>query len=428
MFRAVFSEGDAAYYLHLCELGYRKGEEAVAFYPLLPMLIRGTSSVFGGNYQVTGLVLSNAFSLVGWVLFYERVRRRWGKDVASWALIFLVMFPGSFFFQLLYTESLFFLLVMVLWWGLEERRRGLVWGAALLLPMTRAVGVFAVLPIAWYAVQESELSRRIVEALTKYWNWLGILRAKAERGVNSVAGRGKGLEERLATLRQGDGGNSEVKSQPSGVRNQKYEGEEGMSDSRQAYSLGPCARTNVRGTWGLLTAPLLGWGAYLALMAHWTGNPFDGFAAQRHWGVHSVGNLVNLPKFVLGFFTPTHLHEFTGSLLDRCVFVGVLYTLPVLWRLDKGLLVWTYWLGILPAMSGTFTSYTRFASCAFPVFLGLATFSLNANKPSEGLGAAEARRLHAGSFRFWLKWSLLAGFTTLHLVLVWRHINHRWAG
>ncbi|MCD6319089.1 MAG: hypothetical protein J7M03_00240, partial [Candidatus Desulfofervidaceae bacterium] len=104
----------------------------------------------------------------------------------------------------------------------------------------------------------------------------------------------------------------------------------------------------------------------MALMWHWTGNPFEGFVAQKRWAAHSIHNLWDVPKFVIGFFSPTQWHAFRGSFLDRSVFVLLLYALPVLWRVDKELLVWAYVLGILPAMSGTFTSYIRFASCAFP--------------------------------------------------------------
>jgi hypothetical protein len=66
-------------------------------------------------------------------------------------------------------------------------------------------------------------------------------------------------------------------------------------------------------------------------------------------------------------------------------------------------------LGVIPAMSGTFTSYTRFASCAFPLFIALGV----------GFSRREWR---------WPRYALLAVFATLHVVLVWRFVNFRWAG
>jgi hypothetical protein len=159
----------------------------------------------------------------------------------------------------------------------------------------------------------------------------------------------------------------------------------------------------------LLAAPPLGWAAYLALMGHWTGNPFEGMEAQKYWGAHAISNLWNVPKFVLGFFEPTHWHAFKGSVLDRCLFLGLLYSLPLIGRQGKDLLVWTCVLGILPAMSGTFVSFTRFESTVFPLFLALAAFTVS--RKTRGLFPC-----------------LVGALAILHLVLLWRFVNYRWAG
>jgi len=69
------------------------------------------------------------------------------------------------------------------------------------------------------------------------------------------------------------------------------------------------------------------------------------------------------------YLSPRYFHEFADSVLDRLCFLAVAYSLPALWRAHRDLLPWVYVLGILPAMSGSFTSYLRFAGMAFPVFL-----------------------------------------------------------
>jgi hypothetical protein len=144
-------------------------------------------------------------------------------------------------------------------------------------------------------------------------------------------------------------------------------------------------------------------------MSEWTGNPFEGFEAQKHWGVQSMGNLINLPKFIIGFFNPTTWHQFIGSVLDRCVFIFVLWWLPLIWRLDKVWFAWAVVLGVVPAISGTFCSYTRFASMVFPLFIAMAVF----------LGQPERKlpRLLA-----------LTVFAALHVILLWRFVTYRWAG
>ncbi|MBM3882811.1 MAG: hypothetical protein FJ387_24325 [Verrucomicrobia bacterium] len=378
VFSSHFATWDAAHYLHLSGSGYQAGDPSCAFYPLWPLLLCGFSPVVGDNHVLAALVLANALSLAGWVFFHRVVARRWGESAASWALVFLVAFPGSLFFQFNYSESVFLLLVVLLWWALEEGRPGWAALAAGLLPLTRGVGIFVVLPIAWYALKPVA-------------PWL-----KA-RAAAASGGAGANWKAALAWGQSGNRGPGQVSSPGEGVP--------------AAFPLGDAA-----GRAWLLAPPLLGWAAYLALMGAWTGNPFEGFAAQKHWGVHAIGNLWDVPKFVVGFFTPSEWHAFRGSLLDRCGFVLVVYCLPVIWRLDKGLLVWIYVLGVLPAMSGTFTSFTRFASCAFPVFIALGVVF----KPEQG-GAG-------WSIRACLRWVVVLVFVVLHGLLVWRFVNFRWAG
>jgi len=362
VFASHFATWDAAHYLYLSEVGYRHNASSWAFYPLWPLLVRWVSPLFGRSHLVGGLVLSNLFSLAAWLIFYRMVTRRWGESAADWGLLFLITFPGSLFFQFNYSESLFLLLVMALWWGLEERHYGWAWVAGCLLPLTRGVGVFALLPIGWYVIRPM-LPRRF----------------------------GHNYREGDAVLASGDFSGPELKTR------------EGANQRLDVATTLPSTPP-----W-LLLAPLLGWGLYLVLIGYWTGDPFEGFRAQKYWGVHSISNLWNMPKFVGGLFTPTEWHAFKGSVLDRCVFLLLLGCLPIIWRLDKALLAWTYVLGILPAMSGTFTSFTRFASCSFPMFIALGVFL---------------------SWRewCWLRYGLVGVFIVLHVVLVWRFVNFRWAG
>src|SRR5438552_3074900 len=106
---------------------------------------------------LAGTVLANVFSLAAWIMFYQVVAGRFGKTVALWALVLLVVFPGSLFFQFIYSEPLFFLLVMALWLGLERERYDWACTAACLLPLSRPVGIFCVLPIAWHLLNKKPL-------------------------------------------------------------------------------------------------------------------------------------------------------------------------------------------------------------------------------------------------------------------------------
>lgn len=155
---------------------------------------------------------------------------------------------------------------------------------------------------------------------------------------------------------------------------------------------------------------MAGWGCYLGLMWHWTGNPFEGLQAQKYWGnTHAVSHLWDVFGFAAGFFEATGWHGFRGSLLDRMGFLLLLVCLPVMWRQGKDLLAWVYMLGIAPAMSGTFTSFLRYESTVFPLFIALAVSVVSFN-------------------RAWPRWFWLVAGAGLHGLLVWRFVNYRWAG
>jgi hypothetical protein len=349
---------DAGSYLMLSEKGYKQGLRDCAFYPLYPLLIRWVSLVTGGHDFLVALALSNLFSFVAFLLFFGMTARRFGKSEAKLALVLLLAFPGSLFFQFVYTESLFLLLLMLFCLALEREYRTLAFVVGFLLPLTRAVGIFCVFPLLWsvfFKWSSGNLAKMLRRA-----GWMGRFAC--------FVGQHDSDAPALKSLNWG-----------------------GMI------------------TFCLVLAPILGWATYFLLMWKWTGNAFEGMEAQKQFGVQSINNLFA----PLGFFTqllnPTSWHEFRGSLLDRCVFVLLINCLPVIWKLDKSWCVWAFFLGVVPAVSGGFTSFTRFASVVFPLFIALGVL----------LSKPEKR---------WLRWLVLCTFALLHLILVWRFVNLRWAG
>ncbi len=354
-FQSHFVSWDAEHYLFLSENGYKAGAPQCAFYPLYPLLIRWTSSSEQNSDVLAGLVLSNGLSAIALSLLYHMSKRYFGERIAILTLALLAVFPGSLFFQFIYTESLFLFLTMLFWLGLDRRKPALVAIAGFLLPLTRAVGIFCVFPLA-------------------YAFWFGARIDCRFESPSESSGASK-----MEAGSWGVGGALVVPN----------------------WSL----QTKVL----LSLIPFLGWGVYFFLMWWWTGNSLEGFAAQRRFGVESVRNLFHPVVFVVKFFNPTDWHEFKSSVLDRASFVLLLYTLPVIWKLDRRWFIWAFFLGVVPAVSGGFTSYTRFLSVVFPFFIALAVFLSNPR------------------WR-WLKWLTLTVFAILHVILVWRFVNYRWAG
>jgi hypothetical protein len=348
---------DASYYLLLSKMGYKHSDERCAFYPLYPLLIRWVSAITGSNDVLVGMVLANLFSFAAFLLFFQMAMRRYGEAVAVSAIILLLAFAGSLFFQFMYTESLFFLLVMFFCLALELEDSALAMVAGFLLPLTRAVGIFCVFPLLWHL---------FFGAPPNWWRRLS--------GC-------QGLPGKIAHM---------LEPRP---------------DDSPAFS--GLSRQRAR---CLFLAPLLGWSVYFLLMWKWTGNAFEGFAAQKQFGgVESIQHLFQPLRFVTQFLNPTNWHAFTGSLLDRCVFILLIYCFPLIWKLNKSWCIWAFFLGVVPAVSGGFTSFTRFASVVFPMFIAMAVF----------LDKPEMR---------WLRWLTLIVFAALHMILVWRFVNFKWAG
>jgi hypothetical protein len=359
-FASYFATWDSAHYLLLSENGYHGNSPSCAFYPLWPLAIRFGAFFTGGNYLISALVLANTISLAAFVIFYQTAIRCQGKPIAKYSLIVFLVFPGSLFYQFAYSESLFLVLLMLLWRSFLARQYKSAFAAAFLLPLTRAVGLFCFVPIALHLMvhERPPLANNLLRRF-KSWSILGASRIVSETGKN-------------------------------------YE----ITVECDGYK---------RKSWYLLAAPISGWLFYLFFMKLSTGNVFEGFDAQKYWHVHSVMNMIDLKTFQMEFFLPTQFHGFTGSLLDRCVFVLFILCLPLVWKMNKMLFVWTLVLGLLPAMSGMFTSYTRFASICFPMFLAIG-YVLN-NRTWRFIGIV-----------------YVVVSVTFHFVLLWRYVNFKWAG
>ena len=95
----------------------------------------------------------------------------------------------------------------------------------------------------------------------------------------------------------------------------------------------------------LLLAPMLGYAGYFGLMYAWTGNPFEGFEAQRFYPYSpSVGNMFNAGGVASAFLNVNSLDGMMDSGMDRGFFVLFLALLVPMYRLKK-----TWFFYALPA-------------------------------------------------------------------------------
>jgi len=143
---ATWQRFDANWYISIAENGYGGIQGDDHFPPLFPVLIRLMQPLFGSAF-LAGLFISHLATLYVLKLLYD-VFIEWGRNSAGKrALLFLLIYPTSFFLFSVYTESLFLMTALLAMRFM--RIRSWAWasfwvfcailtrlqGAALLLPM-----------------------------------------------------------------------------------------------------------------------------------------------------------------------------------------------------------------------------------------------------------------------------------------------------
>ncbi len=144
---------DAGWYLAIARDGYAlpsgPGQQAnVAFYPLLPLLIRLVHLAIP-SWRLAGMLVVHV-ALAGAVLYLDAlVRLDHDRRTGLRAVVALLLYPTAIFLTAIYTESL---LLLGLLGAVYHARRGQWWAAGLwglLAGLTKTIGVVALVPLAW---------------------------------------------------------------------------------------------------------------------------------------------------------------------------------------------------------------------------------------------------------------------------------------
>jgi hypothetical protein len=137
---------DAGWYEHIALHGYvdeavgPAGQRNLAFYPLYPLTMR-LVSLAGPEPLLAGILVSNGAFLGALLLIHRMARERFGAEAASRCVLLLSVFPFSFYFSAVYSESLFLLLAAAALFLGERERWAAASVCALLCGATRAPGL-----------------------------------------------------------------------------------------------------------------------------------------------------------------------------------------------------------------------------------------------------------------------------------------------
>jgi hypothetical protein len=172
---------DTLHYMRIAETGYEAEEDSV-FPPLYPALVAGTGWLLSPilpqaeRNLMAAMIISNVAFFGVLVLLYRITDREFQKDSAKRSVIFLAIFPTSFFLLAAYSESLFLLFAIG---SILSARKGSFWLAgslALLASFTRLTGVILILPLAYEYLNQRQfkISKMDWSSLAVFLPLLGI--------------------------------------------------------------------------------------------------------------------------------------------------------------------------------------------------------------------------------------------------------------
>ena len=143
---------DGGWYTTIATDGYFNSA-STSFFPLYPLLI-SLGTRLGGGPAIWGIAISVAALLPALYFLYELTERLFERRAARAAILAFALFPSAFFLNAVYTESLFLLTSIGTIWALRVRRNlVLACVFAYFAMLTRNVGVFLLLPLAWHWLQ-----------------------------------------------------------------------------------------------------------------------------------------------------------------------------------------------------------------------------------------------------------------------------------
>ncbi|MCJ7535361.1 MAG: hypothetical protein MUO57_07500 [Anaerolineales bacterium] len=148
------SRWDTGFYTSIADQGYRiQGIEfpSVAFFPLLPVLIR-VIRLLTGDTLLSGLLVANAALLAAVMLLHLLAADEYNQPTADRAVWYLLIFPASFFGSAIYSESLFLLLSIASLYLARKSRWWAAGVASILGAMTRFIGILLapLLVVEWW--------------------------------------------------------------------------------------------------------------------------------------------------------------------------------------------------------------------------------------------------------------------------------------
>jgi hypothetical protein len=155
---------DAKWYVDVAQHGYHWGRVAETntnFFPLYPLLIKIVHPFTLGSYWIAALLIANLSFLAALILVWNWARAKWGPQVALRAVLFVTVFPFSFFFAAPYAEPVFLAFAVASFLFAERDSWMLATVCAALTAVTRPVGLAVVAALIIWSIAQGRWKRAV---------------------------------------------------------------------------------------------------------------------------------------------------------------------------------------------------------------------------------------------------------------------------
>ena len=142
-----WAQWDGGYYYQIATRGYWFFAD-YAFFPLYPFLAKFLNVIFS-NLLFTGLAVSNISFLLFLTIFYKFLKEKYSKNIAINSVITFLCFPTTFFAVAYYSEGLFLLLTVLVFFFLNQKKILQAALAIIFASLTRSIGMALIFSLVY---------------------------------------------------------------------------------------------------------------------------------------------------------------------------------------------------------------------------------------------------------------------------------------
>lgn len=164
-----WAQYDAGGYLDIAENGYRldynNGMGNYSLYPFYPLLIKVLWFV---GYPLAAFLISNIASFFAIIVMYMLVKDELGKKTSYRTLFYILLFPTAYFFTAMYTESLFLLLAVSMFFFAKKEQWLYVGILGFCISLTRIQGFLMFFPMIYVYLRSKNFSLKKIDHKSLY--------------------------------------------------------------------------------------------------------------------------------------------------------------------------------------------------------------------------------------------------------------------